>query len=155
MPYILFCAQEPDTVGGLAMGTDARLGSVVMFVRELDRSVDFYTAVLGLAVVDRSPTAALLSSPTAQLVLRAMGDNAPHPLGAVGVQYAVWTAASQADLDQSEQALKHRTAHRSTRSDDGHTVVEGRDPDDVVVMVCYPGPDAAPLSKLPARIYGW
>jgi catechol 2,3-dioxygenase-like lactoylglutathione lyase family enzyme len=137
------------------MGTDARLGSVVMFVRELDRSVDFYTAVLGLAVVDRSPTAALLSSPTAQLVLRAMGDNAPHPLGAVGLQYAVWTAASPAALDRSEQALRDRTAHRSTQSDDGHTVVEGRDPDDVVVMVCHPGPDAAPLTKLPARIYGW
>ncbi|HEY3979980.1 MAG TPA: VOC family protein [Streptosporangiaceae bacterium] len=137
------------------MGTDARLGSVVMFVRELDRSVDFYAAVLSLTVVDRSPTAALLSSPTTQLVLRAMGDNATHPLGAVGVQYAVWTAASPADLDRSEQALKQRAAHRSTRSDDGHTVVEGRDPDDIVVMVSHPGPDVSPLRKLPARIYGW
>jgi catechol 2,3-dioxygenase-like lactoylglutathione lyase family enzyme len=137
------------------MGTDARLGSVVMFVRELDRSVDFYTAVLGLTVVDHSPTAALLSSPTTQLVLRAMGDNAAHPLGAVGVQYAVWTAASQVDLDQSEQALRHRAAHRSTRSDEGQTVVEGRDPDNIVVMVSYPGPEVSPLRKLPARIYGW
>jgi catechol 2,3-dioxygenase-like lactoylglutathione lyase family enzyme len=137
------------------MGLDARLGSVVMFVRELDRSVTFYTDVLGLAVVDRSATAALLSSPTAQLILRAMGDNAAHPLGAVGLQYAVWTAASQSDVDASEQALKARGAHRSTRTGDGHTVVEGRDPDDVVVMVSYPGPDEAPLRKLPARIYGW
>jgi catechol 2,3-dioxygenase-like lactoylglutathione lyase family enzyme len=137
------------------MALDARLGSVVMFVRELDRSVDFYTGVLGLEVVDHSPTAALLSSATAQLVLRSMGDNAPHPLGAVGVQYAVWTAASQADLDQSELALKHRRAHLETRSSDGQTVVEGRDPDDVVVMVSYPGPDQVPLRKLPARIYGW
>ena len=137
------------------MGTDARLGSVVMFVRELDRSVDFYAAVLSLTVVDRSPTAALLSSPTTQLVLRAMGDNATHPLGAVGVQYAVWTAASPADLDRSEQALKQRAAHRSTRRDDGHTVVEGRDPDDIVVMISHPGPDESPLRKLPARIYGW
>jgi catechol 2,3-dioxygenase-like lactoylglutathione lyase family enzyme len=137
------------------MGLDARLGSVVMFVRELDRSVAFYTEVLGLEVVDRSPTAALLSSPTAQLVLRAMGGNAAHPLGAVGLQYAVWTVASQSDADQSEQVLKARGAHRSTRTGDGHTVVEGRDPDDVVVMVSYPGPDQAPLRKLPARIYGW
>jgi catechol 2,3-dioxygenase-like lactoylglutathione lyase family enzyme len=137
------------------MGTDARLGSVVMFVRDLDRSVDFYTAVLGVQVVDRSPTAALLSSPTTQLVLRAMGDNAAHPLGGVGVQYVVWTADSQADLDQSEQVLKDRSAHRSTRSVDGHTVVEGRDPDDLVVVVSYPGPDVSPLRKLPARIYGW
>ena len=137
------------------MGTDARLGSVVMFVRELDRSVEFYTDVLGLTVVDRSPTAALLSSPTTQLVLRSMGDNAAHPLGAVGLQYAVWTAASQAGLDQSEQALKHRAAHRSTRSDEGQTVVEGRDPDDIPVLIVYPGPDQAPLHELPVRIYGW
>ena len=137
------------------MGTDARLGSVVMFVRELDRSAGFYSAVLGLQIVDRSPTAALLSSPTAQLVLRSMGENAAHPLGAVGVQYAVWTAASRADLDQSEQAMKQRAAYRSTRSDEGQTVVEGRDPDDIVVMVSYPGPDVSPLRKLPARIYGW
>ena len=137
------------------MGTDARLGSVVMFVRELDRSAGFYSAVLGLQIVDRSPTAALLSSPTAQLVLRSMGENAAPPLGAVGVQYAVWTAASRADLDQSEQAMKQRAAYRSTRSDEGQTVVEGRDPDDIVVMVSYPGPDVSPLHKLPARIYGW
>jgi catechol 2,3-dioxygenase-like lactoylglutathione lyase family enzyme len=137
------------------MALDARLGSMVMFVRELDRSVDFYTGVLGLEVVDRSPTAALLSSPAVQLVLRSIGDNAPHPLGAVGVQYAVWTAASQADLDHSELALKHRAAHLETRSSDGQKVVEGRDPDDVVVMVSYPGPDQVPLRKLPARIYGW
>ena len=137
------------------MGTDARLGSVVMFVRELDRSVDFYSDVLGVTVVDRSPTAALLSSSTAQLVLRAMGENAAHPLGAVGLQYAVWTAPSQAALDQGEQALKQRAAHRATRSEGAHTVVEGRDPDDVVVMVSYSSPGVPPLTKLPARVYGW
>jgi hypothetical protein len=34
-------------------------------------------------------------------------------------------------------------------------VVEGSDPDDVTVMIGYPGPDQVPLDKLPARIYGW
>lgn len=133
----------------------AWLGSVVIFVQELDRSVDFYAGVLGLAVTDRSPTAALLSGPSAQLVLRSMGGNAPHPLGAVGVQYVVWAVESQAGLETCEQALKERAAHRSTRSGDGHTVVEGRDPDDVVVVIGFPGPDKAPLHSLPARVYGW
>jgi catechol 2,3-dioxygenase-like lactoylglutathione lyase family enzyme len=134
---------------------DARLGSVVIFVHELDRSVDFYAGVLGLSLVDRSPTAALLSSPSAQLVLRAMGGNAPHPLGAVGVQYGVWAAASEEDLQRCEQELRTRGAHRETRSGDGHAVVEGRDPDDIVIMIGYPGPDKAPLRELPARVYGW
>lgn len=138
------------------MPDSARLGSAVMFVRELDRSVDFYSGVLGLSVVDRSPTAALLSSPAgAQLILRAMGGHAAHPLGAVGLQYVTWTAASEAALQGVEHALRQRGAHRETRSGAGHTVVEGRDPDDVVVMASYPGPDVAPLRELPARIYGW
>ena len=44
------------------MAQGARLGSVVMFVHDLDRSVEFYAEVLALEVTDRSPTAALLTS---------------------------------------------------------------------------------------------
>jgi catechol 2,3-dioxygenase-like lactoylglutathione lyase family enzyme len=141
---------------GLAMAGDARLGSAVMFVHQLDRSVAFYRDVLGLDLVDRDPTAALLASAAgAQLILRAMGVNAPHPLGAVGVQYVTWAAAGREELHRIEQALRHRQAHRETRTSDGATAVEGRDPDDIVLMITYPGPDQAPLHKLPARIYGW
>jgi hypothetical protein len=51
--------------------------------------------------------------------------------------------------------MVRRGAHRDTRSRDGVRLVEGRDPDDIVVMVSYPGPDGLPMRKLPARIYGW
>jgi catechol 2,3-dioxygenase-like lactoylglutathione lyase family enzyme len=72
------------------MAERARVGCVVMFVQNLDRSVNFYTDVLMLEVADRSPTAALLSNVGgASLILRAMGHQAPHPLGSVGVQYVV------------------------------------------------------------------
>ena len=138
------------------MAQGARLGSVVMFVHDLDRSVEFYADVLALEVADRSPTAALLTSPGgAGLIVRAMGQAAPHPLGAVGVQYVAWTVASAEDLLRCEHALAGRGAHRDTRSNDGLTVVEGRDPDDIRLIVTYPGPDQLPLRKLPARIYGW
>ena len=138
------------------MAEGARLGYVVMFVHDLGRSVDFYADVLALEAADRSPTAALLTSPGgAGLILRAMGQTAPHPLGAVGVQYVVWTAAGEEDLARCERALTGRGAHRGTRSNGGQTVVEGRDPDDIVLMVTYPGPDQMPLRKLPVRIYGW
>ena len=40
-------------------------------------------------------------------------------------------------------------------ADHSATAVEGRDPDDIVVMITYPGPDEAPLHELPVRIYGW
>ena len=138
------------------MAQGARLDSVVMFVHDLDRSVNFYSEVLGLHVADRSTTAALLiGAKRSQLILRAMGPGAAHPLGGVGVQYVVWTAASPAGLDRSERALKTHSAHERTRSSAGVTVVEGRDPDDVPVLIAYPGPDQAPLHELPVRIYGW
>jgi len=138
------------------MAQGASLGSVVMFVQDLDRSVSFYTDVLALEVADRSPTAALLTSAGgAQLVLRAMGQGAAHALGSVGVQYVVWTAAGKEDLDRCERVLKNRSAHRQTHSIAAVTVVEGHDPDDIPVMIAFPGPDQAPAHELSARIYGW
>ena len=138
------------------MAQGARLSSVVIFVHSLDRSVDFYTHILGLKVADHSPTAALLNNAVGtQLVLRAMGPGVSRALGAVGVQYVVWTAADKADLDRCERALRDRAAHRETRSHNGVTVLEGRDPDDLRLVVTYPGPDEVPLHQLPPRIYGW
>ena len=138
----------------MAKGT--RIGSAVMFVQQLDRSVNFYEEVLALQVTDRSATAALLvSTAGTELILRAMGTAGGHPLGAVGVQYVIWTAADQDDLDRCERALKERSAYRETRGSDGVVVVEGHDPDDTVVMIAYPGPDERPLRELPTRIYGW
>jgi catechol 2,3-dioxygenase-like lactoylglutathione lyase family enzyme len=138
------------------MAQGARLGSVVMFVQDLDRSVTFYTEVLALKVSDRSPTAALLTSDSgAQLILRAMGSNAAHALGSVGVHYVIWTADGKEDLDRAERVLRERSAHRQTRISAGIEAVEGRDPDDLVVMITYPGPDQLPLHELPVRIYGW
>lgn len=138
------------------MALDARLGSVVMFVQQLDRSVAFYTELLRLEVTDRDATAALLlGAGGSQLILRSMGANAPRPLGAVGVQYVIWTAAGEDDLARCEQVLKHHGAYRETRSFEGAIAVEGRDPDDLVVMITYPGPDQLPEHHLPLRIYGW
>jgi catechol 2,3-dioxygenase-like lactoylglutathione lyase family enzyme len=138
------------------MAHGARLGSVVIFVQDLDRSVSFYTDVLVLKVADRSPTAALLvSAGGSQLILRAMGSNTPHPLGSIGVQYVIWTASDQEDLNRAEGVLRGRSAHRQTRSSGEVTAVEGHDPDDIVLMIIYPGPEQVPLHELPVRIYGW
>jgi catechol-2,3-dioxygenase len=138
----------------MAKGT--RIGSAVMFVQQLDRSIRFYQDVLTLEVADQSPTAALLVSPEgSELILRAMGSAGAHPLGGVGVQYVIWTAADHEDLTRCERVLRERGAYRETRSSDGIQLVEGHDPDDTVVMIAYPGPDERPLRELPVRIYGW
>jgi catechol 2,3-dioxygenase-like lactoylglutathione lyase family enzyme len=138
------------------MANGSRLESAVMFVQDLNRSVTFYREVLGLQISDHSPTACLLTSASgSQLILRAMGGGAVHSLGGVGVQYVIWTAADEADLDRCERALKELSAHRETRVGGPVKAVEGRDPDDIVVMIIYPGPNEAPLHELPVRIYGW
>jgi len=138
------------------MAGDVRLGSVVMFVQDLDRSVSFYLDLLALEVADRSPTAALLvSAGGTQLILRAMGQGAAHALGSIGVQYVVWTAAGQDDLERAEHVLKKRSAHLQTRGSGAFTVVEGRDPDDIPVLIAHPGPDETVEHKLAPRIYGW
>lgn len=127
-----------------------------MFVQDLDRSVRFYQDVLALEMSDHSPTAALLTSGSgSQLILRAMGSGAVHSLGGVGVQYVIWTAQDEQELDRCERTLKELSAHRDTRVSGPAKAVEGRDPDDIVVMIIYPGPDQAPLHELPVRIYGW
>ncbi len=137
----------------MAQGT--RIGSVVMFVQDLDRSVSFYEELLALKVADRSVTAALLTSVNGtQLILRAMGGGV-HSLGGVGVQYVIWTAPSREDLDRCERVLKQRSAHLDTRASGRTTAVEGRDPDSITVQIIYPGPEEEPLHKLPVRIYGW
>jgi catechol-2,3-dioxygenase len=138
------------------MAQGVRLGAVVMFVRDLDRSVDFYTELLGLDVADRSTMAALLTNPGgAELVLRAMGDSAQRALGSIGVQYVVWSVASRDDLDRCERLLRERSAHRQTRTEDGAIAVEGADPDDSPVLIVYRGPNEPPLRELPTRIYAW
>ena len=138
------------------MAEGVRLSAAIVFVRNLDRSVSFYRELLDLDVVDRSTTAALLAAAEgSQLVLRQFGNNAAHPLGSIGVQYLTWSTSSMDDLDRRAEILRRNSAYRETRTDDGATMVEGRDPDDVPVMLFYAGDNQPLMHKLPARIYAW
>ncbi len=101
------------------MAEEVRLSAAVVFVRNLEKSVNFYRELLRLEVVDRSTTAALLTSAGgSQLVLRQFGNNAPHPLGSIGVQYLCWTASSKDDLDRRAEILRRNSAYRETRKDE-------------------------------------
>jgi catechol 2,3-dioxygenase-like lactoylglutathione lyase family enzyme len=138
------------------MAEAVRLTAAVMFVRNLDKSVAFYRELLDLEVADSSPTAALLrSSDGWQIALRAFGENAPRSLGSIGVQYLIWTTATRADLDRRTEILRRQSAYTETRTEQHVTVVEGRDPDDVPVMIAYAGADGRAMRELPARVYAW
>lgn len=133
-----------------------RLASVVIFVQDLDESARFYSGLLKLEVTARESTALMLAD-TAQsvIVLRAIGPHGEHPMGGVGIQYAVWAAEDADDLRRCERFLKDRSAHIATNVSDGRTIVEGRDPNGLPVMVVHPGPDRASSPKIMTRVYAW
>jgi catechol-2,3-dioxygenase len=138
------------------MAEGIRLSAAVIFVRDLDRSVTFYRDLLGLTVADSSDTAALLVGESdSQLVLRATGQNAPHSLGSIGVQYLIWNVPTKADLDKLAASLRQHSAYQETRTDADVTVVEGRDPDDLVIMLVHSSGSKAAMRRLPSRIYAW
>lgn len=153
--------QQPVEASGPAASNEQqpprlRLASAVMFVRRLDHSVPFYRELLALEVVVQTDTAALLVSPSgSQLYLRGMGPKVEHPLGNIGIQYLIWTADGEEDLRRCERVLRAYSSQVSSETVDGYTLLEGRDPDDVPVIVTYPGPDQAPRSQILQRIYRW
>lgn len=145
-----------DPTGTTEQRPRLRLASAVMFVADLARSVVFYQELLGLDVTVHGEDAALLASPEGyQLYLRSMGKRVKHPVGAIGIQYIVWTAESKEDLQRCEQVLKAQSPHVTSQTVDGFTMVQGRGPDDVPVVVTYPGPDQAPRHEILQRIYAW
>jgi catechol 2,3-dioxygenase-like lactoylglutathione lyase family enzyme len=144
------------TTAEVSVAENVRLSAAVVFVSNLERSVTFYTEVLGLAVIDRSSTAALLGEDGGpQLVLRAFGENAAHPLGSLGVQYLIWMTDSRDDLDRRTALLQHRSAYKEEHTSGDTVMIEGRDPDDLVVMIGYQPPGQPALKALPARVYAW
>ena len=62
---------------------------------------------------------------------------------------------AQGSSESSSPAARRHSAYRETRTDGAITVVEGRDPDDLVVMLIYAGREMSPMRHLPARIYAW
>ena len=153
---------EPDVVGAGDAHSNAeprswlRLATAVMFVHELDRSVAFYGELLAWDVTVRDDTVALLVSPDGfQLYLRCRGPNIQHPLGQVGIQYLMWTVENEDDLRRCERVLRAESTHVTSHTADGFTVVEGRGPDLVPILITYPGPEHAPRHQIMQRVYSW
>ena len=133
-----------------------RLSTAVMFVHELDASVAFYSEVLEMEVTVRESSAALLvNAGSFQLYLREMSPRTPHFLGAIGVQYVIWTASSSGDLDRCERVLNEHCRHVTRHVVDGITFIEGKDPSGVPMVITYPGPDQAARHAIMERVYFW
>ncbi len=144
----------PEAAGAESGGYGPRLASVVLFVRDHDESADFYRELLNMELTVRTATAALLANRGGfQVYLRTVGPNAPHPVGHVGAQYVIWTADGPDDFQRCERVLRARSDRVDVRYEEGFTLIEGRDPSGLPVLVAHPGPGEVERLEIIARYY--
>jgi catechol 2,3-dioxygenase-like lactoylglutathione lyase family enzyme len=134
----------------------ARVTSSVIFVSDIDRSVDFYRDVFTCEVTIQNPDAALLLAPGGfQIYLIGHSARTPHPSGGIGPQYLIWAVNSAEDLRKLEQALQGYGRYIDTYTSGGVTFLRGRDPDGIRILMAHPGPDKLPRSIIGPHLYRW
>jgi catechol 2,3-dioxygenase-like lactoylglutathione lyase family enzyme len=130
--------------------------SLVYVVTDLDRSVDFYRALLGFDVVLSEPEAILMENPEgSHLVLRALAQ-AVKVSAHVGIQFSTWGLDSADELTRAESWLVEHDAFVSRSVHGGIDIVEGRDPDRIPLLLHHPSLDASSApDALLRRIYNY
>ena len=130
-----------------------KLAAAVVFVSDLVRSLRFYQPLLQYPVTVSDADAALLTgSNGSQLYLRLVGDRS-KPKDGLGVQWVGWTAGDAQDLDRCTDVLKEQGAFVGREEiGEGITLLEGRDPDGLPVIIVYPGAEHAPRHVIHERI---
>ncbi|NYD58619.1 catechol-2,3-dioxygenase [Nocardioides marinisabuli] len=148
-----------------------RLNHAVLFVADLERSVDFYRAAFDMEVVAREPRAraAFLRLPRSgnhhDLGLFGVGAQSPRPRGALGLYHLAWQVDTIEDLEAARLtlaelgALSGESSHGATKS------VYAADPDgnEFEVMWMLPRAEwgvyenAAPVEHLdlPGEVRRW
>ena len=105
-------ARAEGNSGGptFANRTPMRVGMVTLRVRRLDTVADFYRDVIGLAVIERSATAATLGAGGVKLlVLEANADAAQESKRAAGLYHTAFLMPTRKDL---ARWLVHAAIHR-------------------------------------------
>lgn len=126
--------------------TPKQLGHVNLYVRNAERSRQWYEEILGLHTYDFKPGwAAFMSADINQsheVALMQVGDDAPlQQKGQVGLNHMAWMMNSLDDLKELYQRLKDKNVPIDHISDHGISVgIYFRDPDGNGVEVSYEMP---------------
>jgi len=126
--------------------TPKHLGHVNIYVRNAERSRQWYEEILGLHTYDFKPGwAAFMSADINQsheVALMQVGDDAPlQQKGQVGLNHMAWMMHSLDDLKELYQRLKDKNVPIDHISDHGISVgIYFRDPDGNGVEVSYEMP---------------
>ena len=128
--------------------TPKQLGHLVIKVRDIERSVDFYTNVLGLTVMTGRPGGmTFLSADTTmshELALIPLGMDAPGPEDRrVGMAHMAWQMNSFRDLKELYQRCKDHGVKFKRLGDHGISMgVYIYDPDDNEIEIYYESPES-------------
>ena len=120
----------------------ARLNHAVLYVRDIDRSADFYRRAFGFEEIGREgPMAFFRAANSANhhdLALFGVGPNAAQPpRGAVGLYHLAWEVPSIEDLAAAAATLTELDA-LTGMSDHGATKsLYGKDPDGIEFEVMW------------------
>ena len=126
--------------------TPKQLGHVVMRVRELDRSVDFYTRIMGLTIMEKSPSGTVFMSANTEkaheLAIRAIGLDALGPDSSlIGQAHMAWQMKSFEDLQELYSRLQENNVRILRIGDHGISMgVYLLDPDDNEIEAYYEMP---------------
>jgi catechol-2,3-dioxygenase len=148
-----------------------RLNHAVLFVADLERSLEFYAAAFGMTVVAREPraSAVFLRLPRSgnhhDLGLFGVGEQTPRRAGSLGLYHLAWQVDTIEDLHEARitltglGALTGESSHGATKS------LYGRDPDGNEFEVMWMLPkaqwgayeNAAPVEPLdlPGELARW
>lgn len=145
------------------MAIDAvRLNHAVLFVADLERSLDFYQQAFGMTVVAEEPRAqaAFLRLPRSgnhhDLGLFGVGDQPKRPRGSLGLYHLAWQLDTIEELEQARLTLVKLNAYTGESSHGATKSVYGQDPDgnEFEVMWMLPKDEwgayenAAPIDRL-------
>ncbi|MAV25664.1 MAG: glyoxalase [Gammaproteobacteria bacterium] len=129
------------------MGLGPRqLGHLVVNVRDLDRSEDFYTRIIGLKVMQKYDGHAVFMSAndamSHEMAIVSVGADAPGPeQERVGLLHMAWQMESLEDLKAMDQRLKDNDIEIEHYGDHGLSLgIYFRDPDGNEIETYYEVP---------------
>jgi len=138
--------------------TDLAITGIVQSVRNLDGALRFYRDLLGLSVLRRELTAAMLGPigrDAVTLTLHEIGADASHDLNEIGPRQLWLAVHSPSELDRIEATLV-AASHRAQRYRwPNADVLRMTDPDNVLLhIVCWSsGNSADRYRRIPTIVY--
>jgi catechol-2,3-dioxygenase len=148
-----------------------RLNHAVLFVSDLERSIEFYSRAFGMTVMAREPraNAAFLRLPRSgnhhDLGLFGVGAQPRRPRGSLGLYHLAWQVDTIEELEEARLTLANLDAYTGESSHGATKSIYAQDPDgnEFEVMWMLPKSEwgayenAAPIDSLdlPGEVRRW